>query len=438
MKNIVKAPPSKSISHRALMCAALANGESIVKNVLIADDTKRTMDCLKALGAKIDFISHDSVKIKGISESYSKKNIELNVGESGTTCRLIIPIVAALKDMEVRIYGTGRMHDRPVDDLTDALIKLGCDITFEQKKGYPPLKINAKGLDGAEVDINIEKSSQYLSGLLLAAPLCSSQMDINISGNKAVSWPYVGLTIFVMEKFGVKVNIYEKENGENWVLKKITEIKDVIPGKIKFRISKAQYTPTEFFVEGDFSNASYLIAAGILLDSGLKIYGLNKNSLQGDRKIIDILQQMGAKIYWDGDILICEKSHLKGIEINMKDCPDLVPTVGVMATLAQGKSVIKGVEHLRIKESDRLLGVAQEIKKVGAKVFVFEDGLEIDPVDVLPHKEIYFLTYNDHRMAMSMSLYELVNIRVKLDNRDCVAKSFPEFFNVFNEIKKLK
>ncbi len=434
MVKVVQAPPSKSITHRAIMCASLCSGGvSIIENPLLSDDTRRTIECCKELGTNFDFMDN-KIKVTGLIRDL-KKEVQINVGESGTTCRLITPIVCALSNIDARIYGEGRMHSRPIGELVDALRTLGAEVSYEEKEGFPPLIIKARGLNGGKVFITLEKSSQYLSGLLLASPLARKKVEIEIKGKKAVSWPYVGLTVMTMKKFGVEVDIYERESRNIWVKKDITEINIVEPEKIRFVVKPARYTATTFVVEGDWSNASYLIAAGLFLKDGLKIKGLFKNSLQGDKKIVDILKKMGGDISFEEDGVISRVSKLHGIDIDMKDCPDLVPTVAVVASMACSKTTITGVEHLKIKESDRLMGVAREVSKVGARVEVFDHGLTIEPAKLPVDREIKFSTYSDHRMAMSLSLYELAGIKVNLDNKKCVAKSFPEFFDVWFEIK---
>ena len=427
------APPSKSLTHRAIMCASLSRGTSVIKNPLISDDTKRTLECCSALGATCN-IFKDKIEITGLKEYKSNKKVKLNVGESGTTCRLITPIVGAIQGIEAFVFGEGRMHKRPIGELINVLSSLSCKISYNEKQGYPPFTIRSSGLKGGVTQISLEKSSQYLSGLLLAAPIAKADMEIHVIGKKAVSWPYVGLTIQTMKKFGIDVSIYEAQE-DKWIKKELGEITYVEPGKIKFVVKKGKYKPCDFFVEGDWSNASYLVAAGLLLEMGLKIRGLFKNSIQGDRKIIDILTKMGARILWDKDVIVAHPSNLHGIEIDMKECPDLVPTVAVLASMADSKTVITGVEHLKLKESDRLMGVANEVKKVGAKVEVFDDGLSIKPNPLPIGQEISFSTYADHRMAMSLSLYELKGIKVKLDNKSCVAKSFPNFFDLWEKVK---
>ena len=451
MQKTISAPPSKSISHRALICAALARGESIVKNLLISDDTLCTARCLNKLGTTFfntssgdiialskNTIPRDlsSIKVSGIPDknfSDKKKTLDMDVGESGTTCRLITPIVAAFNNIQVRIYGKGRMHKRPIGDLKMALERLGTRFIWDAEPGFPPYIIQARGLKGGRVQISIEKSSQYLSGLLLASPLAQGPIEIELIGKKAVSWPYVGLTLQTMEAFGVNVEIYTLDQG-SWVQREIKEIKYAIPGEIKFKIKPSKYTPSDFFVEGDWSNGSYLISAGLLLKNGLRITGLKKDSLQGDKRVIQILRQMGGKIYWEKEDIVSTYSELKGIDIDMGDCPDLVPTIAVMASMASGTTRISGVAHLRLKESNRLEGVAREISKIGARVNTFDHGLVIEPQPIPKGKTIEFSTYGDHRMAMGLSLYELAGINVVLDNKGCVTKSFPDFFQVWQTI----
>ncbi len=436
MPKQIVAPPSKSFTHRAFICAGLAFGESFIKNPLISDDTNRTRECLEKLGAIFTDLS-DGVKVKGVGEL---KNfdvlLEFDVGESGTTCRLLIPVVAASKKVEARFYGRGRMHKRPVKDLTDVLEEMGVDFSWEENVGYLPFVMRSHGLDGRKVVIKLDQSSQYLSGLLLASPFAKDKVEIEIGGEKAVSWPYVGITLEVMETFGQKIKVFEKKDN-NWIETDYRSIKEVLPGRIKFIVEPRPYKAVEEYkIEGDWSNSSYFIAAGLILKDGISIKGLKKDSLQGDKKILKIIEEMGGRYFWEGENLVIKPSNLKGTALDMGDCPDLVPTVGVLATIAEGTTVIKNVAHLRLKESDRLLGVASEIKKVGAHVEILEDGLKITSKKMNNRGKILFNTYNDHRMAMSLSLYELLGFEVILDNKECVKKSFPNFFKVWENIKR--
>ncbi len=434
MKKQVVVPPSKSITHRAIICAALAKGVSKVKNPLRSEDILCTRECMESLGATI-IEKEEGLEIRGINNlEISSPLLELDVGESGTTCRLITPVAAAFKGISARIYGRGRMHERPVDELASALEKLGIDFVWEGKHGCPPYILRGDGLKGGRVEITLEKSSQFLSGLLLASPLAREQVVIEIGGEKVVSWPYVGLTLEVMEAFGVEVLVEMKDGSGGWIHINLREMRQITPGAVRFVIYPSSYSRCDFEVEGDWSNASYFVAAGLLLDEGLTISGINRFSLQGDKKILDILEKMGAHMEWKGDKLVTYPSLLHGIEVDMGDCPDLVPTVATMASMAEGKTIIKGVAHLTLKESNRLIGVANEIKKTGAEVEVFDDGLSITPGPPVKDRTFSFNTYGDHRMAMSLSLYQLAGAHISLDNKKCVSKSFPEFFDVWEKL----
>ncbi len=435
---IIQAPPSKSLSHRGLIAASLARGESEVSNVLDSRDIHRTRDCLCALGARIEE-QGSACRVQGAllepGSSDEREPISLNVGESGTTCRLITPVAAAL-GKRCRIFGEGRMHQRPIGELSRSLERLGVRFTWEGQAGYPPFLLEAEGLSGGETEVSLEESSQYLSGLLLAAPLAASGTSLSIGGRKAVSWPYVGLTLQTMQAFGVEPGM-EMRQGNRWREVSWEEVTVLRPGEVRFRIQPARYEPQSFWVEGDWSNASYFLAAGALLPQGLTVGGLGADSVQGDRRMVDILQSMGASAQWEASGLRVSPGSLGGAELDMGSCPDLVPTVAVLASLAEGPTRISNVAHLRIKESDRLGGVAGEIEKAGARTTIFEDGLKIHPREAGLPSRLCFRTYGDHRMAMSLSLYELAGCAVELDDPQCVAKSFPGFFDAWDRVRQM-
>lgn len=435
---IIQAPPSKSLSHRGLIAAALTRGESVVSNVLQSDDIQRTRDCLTALGADIA-AEGSTCRVRGAVPSAGSgpddEPVSLNVGESGTTCRLIAPVAAAL-GKRCRIFGEGRMHERPIGELSLALQELGATFAWEAQAGYPPCILEASGLSGGSAEISLEESSQYLSGLLLAAPLAESGISLGIRGRKAVSWPYVGLTLQTMQAFGVEPRM-EMRRGSGWQEVSWEEVRVLRPGEVRFHIEPASYAPQSFWVEGDWSNASYFLAAGALLPQGLTVGGLGRHSIQGDRMMADILRTMGAAIEWERSGLSVRPGKLNGAELDMGFCPDIVPTVAVLASLAEGPTRITNVAHLRIKESDRLGGVAKEIEKAGAKTIIFEDGLEIHPNKGALPERLAFRTYGDHRMAMSLSLFELAGCTVDLDDPKCVAKSFPGFFQSWEAVRQM-
>lgn len=432
----INAPSSKSMSHRAAIAAGLARGKSILYNMLDSEDIRHTLSCLQALGAKL--IRHKkSLEIQGMVESFMQPGqaiADLDVGESGTTCRLMIAVAAA-GQRPCRFHGQGRMHERPIGELAAALGILGADFNWEENKGYPPFILKPHGLAGARVSISLEQSSQYLSGLLLAAPLAKDELFISITGQKAVSWPYVALTLQVMEAFGPGVEVKVLEQG-NWKKVSWKDISQVRPGEICFQVKSQKYEPREFIVEGDWSNSSYFLAAGAAGPVPVCLHKVFKESLQGDRAIVPILQEMGANIEWKSGALSVVPGRLQGADLDMGSCPDLVPTIAVLASLAQGRTRITNVAHLRIKESDRLQALANEIARTGSQVQVLEDGLEINPQPVTRGSTIDFLTYGDHRLAMSLSLYELAGINVQLDKPECVVKSFPDFWQKWDLIRQ--
>ncbi len=504
----VKAPASKSMSHRLIMAAAMAVGQSSIHNVLESEDLFKTMEILRLAGAKIEQVEQGVYSIEG-SELLGKDDFNeplyCDVHESGTTCRLLTAILAAGYGY-FYIYGSPRMSERPIGTLTTCLEKLGAKFQFENKN-YPPFILFANGLKGGEITISLEDSSQYLSGLLLAAPLAESPLTIFIGGRHVVSAPYIGLTLQAMKAFGAQFDVClldnEKSSPEKKVWKLIDwkSLEEIVPGEIRFRIrpfkqedSKPKgYKAGKHTVESDWSSASYLLAAGALGKNPVCVNGLNRHSFQPDKYLIEILKLMKAKVDFgnamNNDVTVYP-SHLEGIEINMSDCPDIVPTVAVLASFAHGQTKISGVEHLRIKESDRLSAIATELKKAGIKVEEQEDGLiiyglhpekplsqaqkikleqnkqdlekieqtenkeEVKDVEAVndelasaelksetqiedldfSDKELYFNAHKDHRLAMSLSLFQVAGAKVHFDDPGVVEKSFPNFWQIWEEI----
>jgi 3-phosphoshikimate 1-carboxyvinyltransferase len=425
----IKAPASKSVSHRAFICAALAEGKSLVVDALESDDLIRTRGCLTACGAQFTH-TREGWEVTGIGgqpRGGVEAPADCDVGESGTTCRLLTAVLAAGKGL-FHIHGAGRMHSRPIGQLTSALEPLGPVFDWQGQPGYPPFVIVTSGLSGGEVVIPLDESSQYLSGLLLAAPLAARRMVIGVGGDKVVSWPYVSLTLMAMADFGVDVGVDALEDGD-WLRKAYTEVTQVIPGRLIFMVNPGRYQARTYTVEGDWSNASYFLAAGAVGEKPVLVRGLRRDSLQGDKAILDILSRMGARVDWDNSGVTVSGQGLHGVELSMGSCPDLVPTVCAVAAQATGPTTIRDVAHLRIKESDRLNACADELRKVGAEVETFEDGLTITPRPIAAGRAVDFCTYGDHRMAMSMSLFQFAGVDVRLDNPGCVAKSFPEFWD---------
>ncbi|NDV19383.1 3-phosphoshikimate 1-carboxyvinyltransferase [Pseudodesulfovibrio sp. JC047] len=438
---IINAPASKSLSHRTLIAAALANRVSEISSVLDSDDITRTRDCLTACGATIAekagnlvVSGMESGPKGGNADRKHKKDAphELFMHESGTTCRLMTAVAAAGHGTFL-VHGAPRMHERPMAELVKALKKLGASFEFKEKDGHLPFVMTCKGYTGKKVEISLEESSQYLSGLLLGAPLASHETTITVTGKKAVSWPYVALTLRIMEDFKAGFDVQIKD-GKQWESVPWRSVKAVTPGTIRFIVKPTGYDSTDYQVEGDWSNASYFLAAGAIGRRPVLIKGLAADSLQGDRAIMDILSQMGASIKVSFDGILVEPGSLHGITVDMGRCPDLVPTVATVAAFASTPTTITNVAHLRLKETDRLKACALEISRTQTQTEIVDDSLIIRPSRVPNGHCINFDTYGDHRMAMAMSLFQLGGIDVILDNPGCVNKSFPGFWDEWKKI----
>ena len=432
----LNAPPSKSVSHRALLAAGLAGGISELENVLVSEDILRTRECLAALGAK--FSGDDSAPVVqglgGRIKAPSLDPVQLDVGESGTTCRLLAAIVSAGQG-SFEISGAGRMHERPIKSLGLSLEGQGVRFKYLGLDGCPPVRIETSGLPGGVITVGMEESSQYLSGMLMAATMAGSSLVINIGGKKVVSWPYVHLTLQTMQRFGHPARLQVLRDGK-WLDEDPDRVEKVVPGKIRFVVQPGVLSPVKYRVEGDYSNASYLLAAGAVGEMPVEVAGLDMQSRQGDRRILEILRSMGAEVESSEQGVMVSPVKLHGVDLDMGTCPDLVPTVAVLASMAAGTTRISNVAHLRIKESDRLAGVQQEVIRAGCRCDLREDGLVIEPSSLARGEKVEFCTYGDHRMAMSLSLYELAGIKAVLDHPGCVNKSFPGFWDEWSKVRR--
>ena len=434
----IQAPASKSVSHRMFIAAALAKGTSLVHHVLDSADLERTRALLQSTGAKLEALGNGSWNVAGMASGPQGGSPEhpadCFVGESGTTCRLLTAILAAGRG-SFRIHGAGRMHERPIGTLADALSSLGAELSFEGRRGFPPMLIHAQGLHGGSVSLSMDESSQYLSGLLLAAPFCAEALCVTLAGRKPVSWPYVGLTLQTLEDFGIDFTVEELENGtwQSAPWKTLTKAK---PGELRITVEPGAYRAGEHHVEGDWSGASYFLAAGAVGRTPVLVSGLRADSLQGDRAMLDILRAMGASVDIRDDGILVSPSALHGIDIDMGDCPDLVPTIAMTAAFAEGTTHIRNIAHLRLKECDRLSACAAELSRLGVETEETADSLTIyglgPALPSIPEGTV-FRTYGDHRMAMACSLFGLVpGNAVRLDSPEAVGKSFPEFWDAWN------
>ncbi|WP_461209742.1 3-phosphoshikimate 1-carboxyvinyltransferase [Desulfocurvus sp. DL9XJH121] len=433
----IQAPASKSMSHRAVMASALARGRSLLSGVLDSDDLTRTMGCLAACGAGFERRA-DGLLVTGVGGSPrggapGEEPADLYMHESGTTCRLMTAVAAAGTG-SFRVRGVARLHERPIGALARALEAQGVVFQWEGGAGFPPFVMRSSGLSGGQVAVDVGESSQYLSGLLLAAPCAAAETVIGIVGDKVVSWPYVALTLATLEDFGIDFAVRSLESGEPrevpW-----RDVTCVRPGSHQFLVRPGAYAAGPRRVEGDWSNASYFLAAGAAGLRPVRVEGLRRDSLQGDMAILLILERMGAGVEWDGDaVTVSSGAGLRGVDVDMGACPDIVPTVAALAAFAEGPTRISGAAHLRIKECDRLEGTAETLRRAGAGVDVTADGLVVHPAPLDGQGELAVATQGDHRMAMSAALFALAGRTVVCDDPGCVAKSFPGFWDEWNKI----
>ena len=413
----INLPGSKSLSNRALLLAALAHGTTEVTNLLDSDDIRHMLNALKSLGVSYELSSDKTVcTITGVGGAFNWQNgLSLFLGNAGTAMR---PLAAALclkgqQEAEVVLTGEPRMKERPIKHLVDALIQVGANVQYLEQDGYPPLAIRNTGLQGGKVQIDGSISSQFLTALLMAAPLAEGDMEIQIMG-ELVSKPYIDITLAMMKDFGVTV---ENQNYQTFIVK----------------VNQSYISPKRYLVEGDASSASYFLAAGAI-KGNVKVTGIGKNSIQGDRLFADVLEKMGAKITWGEDFIQAEQAPLHGVDMDMNHIPDAAMTIATTALFAEGETVIRNIYNWRVKETDRLSAMATELRKIGAEVEEGEDFIRIQPLALSQFQAAEIATYNDHRMAMCLSLIALSNTPVTILDPKCTAKTFPTYFSEFEKL----
>jgi 3-phosphoshikimate 1-carboxyvinyltransferase len=403
----IRPPGSKSITNRALVCASLANSPSALRGALDSDDTRIMVDCLLQLGVGIDEeLDAGLLKIHGCGGHIPSDKAELFVGNSGTTIRFLT-VVLALGNGAYLLDGVPRMRQRPIGDLVNALRQLGTTVSAASNDQFPPVRIAARGLRGGRTSIRGDASSQYLSGLLMAAPYATNDVTIDVTG-PLVSRPYVEMTIRVMESFGASVVVDDDS----------------------FSIAANQtYRGCEYDIEPDASAASYFWAAAAVTGGRVTVDGLTRSSLQGDVRFCECLAQMGCTVnYGLSAITVSGPQYgaLRGINVDMSDISDTVPTLAVLALFADGPTTIENVAHIRHKETDRIGDLARELRKLGANVLEREGGIVIDPQEFSPAT---IETYDDHRMAMSFAIAGLRHAGVHIVNPQCTSKTYPRFFD---------
>jgi 3-phosphoshikimate 1-carboxyvinyltransferase len=409
----VRMPGSKSISNRVLLLAALSRGQTLIRDLLDADDTRVMIEALERLGIEIAHID-SGVEIKGVG-SFPVKDADLALGNAGTAYR---PLTAALAlaGGEYRLSGVPRMHERPIGDLVDALRQLGARIDYSGKEGFPPLVVHAGGIRaGGKVRVRGDVSSQFLSALLMAVPMTGAQTAIEVEGD-LISKPYVEITLNLMRRFGVEVG------RKGWST---------------FEVPAKRYSsPGEIRVEGDASSASYFLAAGAIGGGPVRVEGVGRGSIQGDIRFAEVLERMGASIAMRENWIEASagRGGLKPIDADLNHIPDAAMTAAVAALFAQGPSTIRNIGSWRVKETDRIAAMARELRKLGAAVEEGTDWIRVTPPAKLRPATID--TYDDHRMAMAFSLAALGGIRVRINDPQCVGKTFPEYFDALAGISR--
>ena len=406
LKGRVKAPPSKSITHRVFIAAALSLGFSVIRNPLICDDTLATMDACRMLGAIIRKKAANVFEVQGISKVLTPEDV-IDCHDSASTMRFLTPVCALAEGISV-LTGGRSLRRRPVGPLLDAMRQLGIQCYSTRGDGYPPVIVFGGGIKGGEAFMPGDVSSQFVSGLLFATPMAENDTDIKLS-TVLESKPYVEITMNVLRSHGVKVEADSDYRS--------------------FHVSCNQrYSPSDHTVEGDYSSAAFLLAAAAITDSRIRVTNLREDSSQGDRVIVDLLKELGVKIVLGKDFVEVEgtETYLQPFNVDLRDNPDLIPVCTVLACYAHGKSVIHGVKRLRFKESDRVAALLDELTKMGAKIRVVNDAIEVEGGEKLRGAELN--SHRDHRIAMACTVSALgAEGTSVIRGVECINKSYPNF-----------
>lgn len=405
---VISIPGSKSFTHRALIVAALADGESVLLNALRSEDTERTSRALEEFGVPV-LVGGDSIRVQGTGGNLKGAGAKIQVGDSGTSMRFLTAL-AALRKGRTQLDGSERMRHRPIAEMLDALNALGVNAYSLEGNGFPPAVVESRGLMGGIARIRGDESSQFLSGILLVGPYAHGDVRIEVV-NRLASRPYVDMTLEVMAAFGVEVQR---------------------AGDSSFFIRTGQrYRPREYRVEADASNASYFLAAGAITRGRVRMENLRPESSQGDIGFLRILEEMGCEVKKGENFVEVRGKRLHGIEIDMNAMPDLVPTLAVTAAFSQGFTVMKNIGHLRLKESDRITAVAGELAQMGVQAEEGEDWLKVKGGGA---RGAEIETHNDHRLAMSFAVAGLAVPGIRIKGEGCVAKSFPGFWETLGKL----
>ena len=410
----VTLPGSKSLSNRILLLSALASGRTRISNLLDSDDVRYMLQALAQLGVRLELSAdRSSCEVEGLGDAFHRDGhlLALYLGNAGTAMR---PLCAALcaGTGEFELTGDPRMYERPIGDLVDALRGCGAQIDYLKDENFPPLRIKAGGLRGGQISIRGNISSQFLTAMLMAAPLCQDDLTIDVDG-ELVSKPYIRITLDVMQRFGVDV---ENHDYRRFVV----------------RAGQRYQSPGEIMVEGDASSASYFLAAAAIAGGPVRVIGSGRNSVQGDVRFAEVLEQMGATVTWGDEWIEVSRGELKGGDVALNHIPDAAMTIATTALFAKGPTVIRNIYNWRVKETDRLAAMATELRKVGAVVEEGNDYIAIEPPARIQSASID--TYDDHRMAMCFSLAAFGDSPITINDPGCTAKTFPTYFELFEKL----
>ena len=405
----VRLPGSKSISNRILLLAALAGGETVLEGLLDADDTRVMREALGALGVKLQTPAPDRLHVTGCAGEFAVSSAELFLGNAGTAFRSLTAALAFSGGRYV-LDGVPRMRERPIGDLVDALNAIGARVAYLGQPGFPPLVIEpAAHLNADRVSVRGDVSSQFLTGLLMAAPLVAPAHGLRIDvAGPLISRPYIDMTLALMQRFGVEVT----REGDS------------------FLVPRALYrSPGHLAVEGDASGASYFLALGAVAGGPVRVLGVGRGSVQGDVRFAEALEAMGARVAVGDDWIEASaptNRRLRGIDMDCNHIPDAAMTLAVAALFADGPTMLRNIGSWRVKETDRIAAMATELRKLEARVEEGADWLRVHPQAVL--REATIDTYDDHRMAMCFSLAAVGGVRIHIRDPKCVAKTFPDYF----------
>ncbi|HTL28479.1 MAG TPA: 3-phosphoshikimate 1-carboxyvinyltransferase [Tepidisphaeraceae bacterium] len=415
------APPgSKSLTNRALVLAALADGTCELSNVLFADDTRAMLDGLAKLGFGLELDEAKSIVcVQGGGGKIPNRSADLYCKNSGTTIRFLTAL-CTLGRGNYKLDGNERMRQRPIEALIKMLRHLGARAAYLQTEGYPPLELHADGLPGGVMSYGSEVSSQYLSAILQIAPYARHEVRVDLIGQQT-SWPYVAMTMQLMDHFGCTPELIRDPDTH--------EPKQII-------VPREKYRSTTYAIEPDASNATYFLAAAAIRPGAkVTINGLGKRSLQGDVGFADVLHQMGADLVFGKDfITIAGTDRLEGIDVDLLAMPDTAQTLAVVALFAKSPTTLRGLHSLRVKETDRVAALASELQKLGAKVEINGDDLVIHPPTNITPASI--ATYDDHRMAMSFAIAGTRATGVTIEDIECTNKTYPNFFQDLERLRQ--